>query len=98
MEEMFDFGNLINAHMEKQGLGEMRLASMVDTQFGHIVKISRSTIRHWRDGSKATDWQQLVAVAAVLHLSASDTEKLLQAAHLPGLTILWGRASDDEKE
>lgn len=100
MDEFIDFSSLLGGHMAGQDVGEARLETTVNKRFGHIVRISRSTVRNWKDGSSKSvaDWRQIVAVAAVLNLSAVETEQLLKAAQLESLTSLWMTAQGDERE
>ena len=100
MDKFVDFSSLLNNHLSGVQIGEARLETLVNKRFGHIIRISRSTIRNWRDGSSKSvaDWRQIVAAAAVLNLSAVETEQLLQAARLERLTTLWTNAQDNERE
>ncbi len=97
---MDDLATLLTAHMDRQKLGDQRLATLVEERFGPIVSISRATIRNWRDGSsqKVADWRQLLAVAALLQLSSNETDELLRAAQLPTITTLSKSAGEDERK
>ncbi len=87
--------------MKHAQVGDLWVASRVGERFGRLVgKMSRSTIRNWRNGDvqRVADWRQLAAVAVVLGLSALEADALLQAADTGTLAQLWTNATEDERE
>lgn len=94
------FSSLLTHHMQARMIGDHRLAQLANHKFGHIRRISRSTIRNWKNGvtKQVQDWRQLAAIANVLLLRESEVKSLFEAARLPKLTQLWIQASQEERD
>ena len=71
---------LLQQYMQTRGIGSKRLADLVNEQFD--LHLHRNTIENWRTGAvkQVRNWRPLVAIATVLHLSATQTDNLLLAA------------------
>lgn len=82
--------DLLDTYMIHCNMGDARLASQVNQLLGQKSFLHRSTVRNWRTGfsKQVRYWQQLVAVAAVLHLNRRQLEELLYVAGLPTLCEL----------
>lgn len=89
--------DFLDTHMERAGYTNGRLAREINARYGkHLVH--RSNIRNWRTGTSKSvrDWRQMVAICAVLNLSREQTNRLLEAAALPGVEELWTYKPDDD--
>lgn len=80
---MSKFADLLRQYLAEAGWSERQLANR--------SSLARGTIRNWISGvvDKPRDWRVLVQIAAALHLDATKTSALLQAAQYPTLTQLW---------
>ncbi len=89
MAEEKSLADLLGEYMERAGMGDARLANLVNTLAGWNL-LNRSTIRNWREGTSKSvqEWRQLAAIAAVLNLEEWETNHLLAAAGLPTLPAL----------
>lgn len=78
----------LQQHMARRDVGSKRLADLVNEQFG--LHLHRNTIENWRTGGvkRVRNWQPLLAIAVVLHLSADQANALLTAASHPTLLQL----------
>jgi tetratricopeptide (TPR) repeat protein len=77
-------------------LGEyMQRAHTSANRLATLSKVPAQTIKNWlnRRVTKPHRWQGLVKVAAALHLSESETSRLLQAGGHPALPTLRARAA-----
>ncbi len=87
--------DLLAEHMKKAHVGDSRLASHVNKIFPEL-KLSRSTIRNWRQGvsSRAKNWMPVAAIAMVLKLDEQEAGDLLAAAGWKGLHSIWQQIED----
>lgn len=67
-------------------------------QLAALSNISKRTIANWLDGttSKPRTWQDVVKLAAVLHLNESEADRLLEAANRESLAELRQIATNEE--
>lgn len=79
----------LQKQMRRRNIGSKRLADLVNAQFDDLY-LHRNTIENWRTGTvrRVRDWRPLLGIAAVLHLSADETNTLLTAATHPSLDEL----------
>ena len=77
-----EFRDLLGRHLTQSRTSVRRLE--------HISGVSRRTVENWLHGPvrRPRHWEPVLRVAHALHLSAAETDALLQAAGLPPLTIL----------
>ncbi|MEM7330959.1 MAG: ATP-binding protein [Chloroflexota bacterium] len=94
-----NFGSFLASKMEGR-FGDMRLANELNATFSpEFVKVSRSTIRNWRDQTspRAKKWQQLLAVGHILGLDEFEIDELLSLSKFPKLAELWEVADEEEQ-
>lgn len=67
-------------------------------QLAHLSGLPKRTIAHWLEGivRHPRDWRDLVKLAAVLHLSETEANKLLLSAQHPGLAQLLRQADNEQ--
>lgn len=95
-----ELGTLLNSYMERQGWGDLRLATKANKAAGlPKLELSRSTIRNWRAGTTqgVQHWQGLLAVGMALKLNAGEIQELLSVAGLPDLQTLYKQMTGADK-
>lgn len=97
MSEFSDLADVLSYFMERAGVGDERLATLVNELVGKKVGrdlTKRSSIQNWREGKnrRSRRWQPLIAIAIVLKLSQRETNLLLQFSFHPTIAQLWSKA------
>lgn len=85
--------------ISQAGIGDARLASLVNDEVGIDGFLHRSTIRNWRNGASKSvkDWRQLAAIASALELSEGETDSLLFAGGCPSVQNLLKLADEGDR-
>ena len=90
MSNRFSFGDLLGRYKDHSRLSAADLAV--------LTGIPKTSIENWLQGTagRPRDWAKVLQLAKALHLSAQETDALLQAARHPPLVQLAASQPSDE--
>lgn len=92
MSDPFEFADRLNHCVERSAYTPGQLSTLSD--------IPKSTIVNWLQGrvARPRDWQAVVRLLRVLHLSEREADEVLRAAGQPVLAELQRLATEEERE